>query len=99
MTGKSVNFFGVEHRRSQVVDPVTEGAMDAVFDAVTARVGLVDARRRFEIAQVVAPLRVARRAMEQRAIVTIGTYTGRLVVTRTVYVGGVAEWREGIRIE
>ena len=90
MTSKSINFLGVEHRRSQVVDPVTEGAVDAIFDAMTARVGLVNARRRLEVPQVVAPLRVAGRAVEKGTVVAIRTNAGSFVVTRTVHVGGVA---------
>ena len=90
MARKGVEFFGVKDGRSKVVDAVTEGAMDAVLDAMSARVGLVDARRRLEIAQVVAPLRVPGRPMEQRTVVAVGTNPRRLVVTRAVHVGRVA---------
>ena len=62
--GKGVYFLGVENGRSKVVDAVTEGAVYAILDAVTARIGLVDARRRLEVTQVITPLRVAGRSMK-----------------------------------
>ena len=90
MIAKRVDLFDVEDGRSKVVDAVTEGAVDAVLDAMSARVGLVHARRRLEVAQVVAPLRVAGGPMEKRTVVAVGANARRFVVTRAVHVGRVA---------
>ena len=96
MTGEGVDFFGIEDGRAEVVDAVTEGAVDAIFDAVSARIGLVHARSRLEVTQVVSPLRVARRSMQKGTIVAVGADARRLVVVGAVDVRGIADMkREG----
>ena len=89
MTGEGVDFFGIKDGGPEVVDAVTEGAVDAVLDAVSARIGLVHARGRLEVPQMISPLRIARRPVQKRTVVAIRTDPGRLVVTRAIHVGGI----------
>ena len=90
MIAKRVDLFDVEDGRSKVVDAVTEGAVYAILDAVTARIGLVDARRRLEVTQVITPLRVAGRSMKKRTIVAVWTNARRLVVIGAINVRRIA---------
>ena len=53
--------------RAEVVGAVREGAVRPVLDAVAAVVGVVDAHARLVILEVVPPLRVARRPVQERA--------------------------------
>ena len=89
MASVRVDFFGIEDGGSEVVDAVTESAVNAIFDAVSARIGLVHARSRLEITQVIPSLRITRRPMQKGTIVAVRTNPGRLVVTRAIHVGGI----------
>ena len=53
--------------RAEVVGAVGEGAVRPVLDAVAAVVGVVHAHARLVILEVVPPLRVARRPVQERA--------------------------------
>lgn len=86
-----LQLFGVEDGGPRVRGAVSEGAVRTVLAAVALGVRLVHANGRLVVAQVVALLGVARIAMHERTLVTVGTHARLLVVFLAVDVGVVVE--------
>lgn len=81
----------VEHRRPQVGRSVRERAVRAVLRTEAARVRIVHAHARFVVAQVVATLRVARRPVQEWAIVAILTDPRSFIIFGTIIISAIVK--------
>ena len=57
----------IVHRRPDILNPMREGTVRAVLDTEAPRVRVMHAHARLVVAQVVAPLCVARSAVQEVA--------------------------------